>query len=95
MLINNVARHHDREAPIASHLLYPPKRASQMTPTEMDGRTESMPAMPGPAFCLQRYDRCWHETGQSARFDDIRSSVQSGLSARGSPLPSVTRLGYQ
>jgi hypothetical protein len=79
---------------IASHLLYP-QRASQTTPTEMDGRPESMPAMPGPAFCLQRDDRCWHETDQSAWFDDVRSSVLSGLSTKGSQFPSATRLGHR
>ena len=38
---------------------------------------------------------CWHETDQSAQSDDVRSSGWSGLSANGSPLPSLTQLRHK
>ena len=35
--------------------------------------------------------RYWHEADLSVRSDDVRSSGQTGLSASGSPLPSLTK----
>ncbi|SHH53226.1 hypothetical protein SAMN05443248_5125 [Bradyrhizobium erythrophlei] len=33
--------------------------------------------------------RCWYETDQTGRSDDVRCSGYSGLSANGSPHPSL------
>jgi hypothetical protein len=80
----------------SGRMLWPQRHFGSLTVSDEASIKRGRPKLAVSFILGQTCDvACWHETDRSARSDDVRSSGYSGLSANGSPLPSLTRCGSQ